>query len=92
MTLVPNKTKPIFTKTSVESAERNHSGSLKKLPIARPITKLKMTASKLIPFIKVFPAIIKAKTVKMYTIGKPNKKFFTDFPIKKAAILPIAIR
>ena len=65
ITLVPNKTNPILTNTSVESADRNHSGSLKKLPIAKPITKLKITASRFSPFTSVFPAIINAITVKI---------------------------
>ena len=52
MTLVPNKTKPILTKTSVESADRNQSGSLKKLPIAKPIAKLKIRKPAAVKFFK----------------------------------------
>lgn len=92
MTPVPNKTNPIFTKTSVESDERNHSGSLKKFPIAKPIIKLKITASKLIDFMAEFPARINAIKVKRYTIGKVNRKYFIDLPIKKIPIVPIEMR
>ena len=63
ITLVPNKTNPILTNTSVESADLNQSGSLKKLPMAKPIIKLKITASRLSPFTSVFPAIMSATTV-----------------------------
>jgi hypothetical protein len=76
----------------VESAERNHSGSLKKFPIAKPIIKLKITASKLMDFIAEFPARSNAIKVKRYKIGKVSKKYLTDFPIKKAPNVPIEIR
>ena len=92
ITLVPNKTNPIFTNNSVESAFRNQSGSLKKFPITRPISRLKITASKLSAFISEFPAARSAKSVRIYTIGNTARKYFTDFPTKKVPTIPIAIR
>lgn len=63
ITLVPNKTNPIFTNSSVESEARNHPGSLKKLPAIKPMARLKMTASRFRDLIQLFPAMISASTV-----------------------------
>src|SRR5688572_5141683 len=61
--LVPSRTRPTFTNNSVDKDLRNQSGNLNKLPINKPSVKLKITASRLSPFIVLLPAKSKASTV-----------------------------
>ena len=62
---------------------------MKKLLIARPIDKLKMTASRFQFFKKVFPANINATTVNIKMIGNPLATELIPFP--NAADASIAI-
>src|SRR5215203_1586653 len=90
ITPVPSSTSPIFTNNSVDKALRNHSGSLNKLPSSNPIDKLKITASRLIAFILLLPAIIRAIIVRTYTTGNTRRKDFNGFCVSNTPGTAIA--
>src|SRR5690606_22549900 len=72
ITAVPSNTKPILTYISLWREFFNQSGNLKKLPMASPMAKLKITASRLNPRTAAFPATNSARSVKIKISGNVN--------------------
>jgi hypothetical protein len=64
----------------VERAFFSHNGTVKKLLMIKPMSKLKMTASRFQVFKKLFPASINAMTVRMKIRGNPFATALMPFP------------